>query len=470
MVTLTSKQTQALDILENMNNGIDEIVYGGSAGSAKTFIGCYWLLKNALKYPGSRGLLAREEYKTLKQTSLVTFFEVCKLQGLQSDIHYRYREQAGEIHFYNGTIIILKGLPYLPSDPNYDYLGSFEVTYAFIDEIAQIRKKAWDITKTRIRFKLNEYTPCGKLTKDLEVVGRDENGEPEKWRLPNGDFSEGLKPKLFGSLNPSQNYVYTYFYKPWSKGTLEPFRAFIRALPTDNKYLPKPYLNSLNNLPKPERDRLYLGLWESRTDTELVREDAQAELPNNIWVRKPNQHKYIICDVARLGSDKAVIGYWEGLELVEYYEYGKSRLTELKTVVDTLRMKHKVATGNILVDEDGIGGGLVDFLRCKGFLNNGAPLNKENYQNLKTQCYYYLAQHINELKILIEKGVLTEEQWECLNKEIEQIKVEPTDDNKLRIISKEQVKSNIGHSPDMTDMLAMRMWFEINKATGIYHL
>ena len=51
---LTKKQTQALDILENQSNGVTEVIYGGSAGSGKSIVGTYWVLKSALKYEGTR--------------------------------------------------------------------------------------------------------------------------------------------------------------------------------------------------------------------------------------------------------------------------------------------------------------------------------------------------------------------------------------------------------------------------------
>lgn len=469
MIKLTPKQTLCIDLLEDHENGINEIIYGGSAGSAKTFIGCYWILKSVMRYAGSRGALSRYELKALKKTTLLTFFEVCKIQGLKEGLHYTYKEQAGEIHFFNGSVVFLMQTPHLPSDPDYDYLGSVELTFVFMDEIAQIRKKAWDVMRTRIRYGLNKWAGNGELTENLEVTKRNERGEPIQWRQSDGKISNGVAPKILGSLNPSKNWVYTYFYKPYKAGTMPDDKFFIRALPTDNPFLDKKYLDLMSKLPKPERDRLYLGLWETEEDTQLVSRDKAEQIFSNDWVAGNYTHKYIIGDVARLGSDLAVIGYWEGLHLKELYTYDKSRMTELKTVIDTLRKKHKVMTKNILLDEDGVGGGLVDFVRCKGFVNNSTPLNNENYQNLKTQCYYYLADHINELKIYMDNNDISEEMKERLFEEIEQIRVAPTDDAKLRIINKDEIKSNIGRSPDLTDMFAMRMYYEIKTGnSGVY--
>lgn len=376
-------------------------------------------------------MIGRAELKSLKQTTLVTFFEVCKKQGLISGTHFIYKEQLSEIHLFNGSVILLKDLAYQPSDPNYDFLGSFEVCGIFCDEIAQIKKKAWDILKTRIRYKLDELK---------------------------------IQPKIFGSLNPSKNWVYTYFYKPWIEDKLnDTKKRFIRALPTDNPYLPQSYLDALNDLPKQERDRLYLGLWDADDDNQLISQDNINNLFDNTWVEKTNQY-FITGDIARLGSDLAVIGLWNGLVLEKVITYEKSKFDLLDSTIRELKNKYQVSNSNIILDEDGIGGFLVDSLNCKGFVNNSTPLNKENYTNLKTQCYYKLAQVINNKEMYVEKDVLNSILKEKLIEELEQIKTEPTEDNKLKIISKSTIKSNIGRSPDISDMLMMRMYYVIYNA------
>ena len=109
------------------------------------------------------------------------FFEVAKILGLSADKDYNYNAQSGEIDFDNGAKVILKDLFLYPSDPNFDSLGSLEITGAFIDDCNQIVYKAWQIVTSRCRFKLNEF---------------------------------GIIPKVLGSCNPSKNWTYQNFYKP----------------------------------------------------------------------------------------------------------------------------------------------------------------------------------------------------------------------------------------------------------------
>ena len=69
---LSIKQTQALDFLEDKNTR--EVIYGGGAGGGKSYLGCYWILKNCYKYPGTRWLIGRSKGKTLKETTLKSLF------------------------------------------------------------------------------------------------------------------------------------------------------------------------------------------------------------------------------------------------------------------------------------------------------------------------------------------------------------------------------------------------------------
>ena len=177
--------------------------------------------------------------------------------------------------------------------------------------------------------------------------------------------------------------------------------------------------------------------------------------------------KYISCDIARFGSDKTVIMYWQGLHLKNIRTLLKSAINDVVEEIKTIQQDNQVPLRNIIIDEDGVGGGAKDYLRCQGFVNNSKPLKGENYQNLKTQCYYKLADLINKGQVGIScndiniKNEITEE--------LEQVRTKDADkDNKLQIISKDTVKAIIGRSPDYADALAMRMYYEIDSNYGRY--
>ena len=344
-MVLSIKQTQVLDILED--NQTKEIIFGGAAGGAKSFVGCYWLLKMCLKYPGTRWLMGRKKLKTLKETTFNSFLQVAKMQGVKIGIHFTVNHQSNTITFQNGSEILMKDLMYYPSDPNFDELGSLEITGAFIDEVNQCVELAWQIVKSRIRYKLDEYN---------------------------------LVPKMLGTCNPSKNWVYKNFYKPSKLNELDKDKTFIQALVTDNPFISKHYIENLQSLPKANKERLLYGNWEVDDDENaLISYDNILNLFSNTHVTNEKAQKYITCDVARMGSDKAVIMVWRGLEVIDMLTYDLSKITELQSTIVALKNKYGVPNSNIVADEDGVGGGLVDNLRIKGFINNSKAENGENY-------------------------------------------------------------------------------------------
>jgi hypothetical protein len=59
----------------------------------------------------------------------------------------------------------------------------------------------------------------------------------------------------------------------------------------------------------------------------------------------------------------------------------------------------------------------------------------------------------------------TPDEQETIVEELEQIKGRDVEkDGKLKIVDKEEIKRNIGRSPDYADCLSMKMFFEIQPA------
>jgi hypothetical protein len=147
----------------------------------------------------------------------------------------------------------------------------------------------------------------------------------------------------------------------------------------------------------------------------------------------------------------------------------KSAINDVVEQIKQIQQQEQVKLSNIIVDEDGVGGGVKDYLRCRGFVNNSRPIKKENYQNLKTQCYYKLASMINTAQIGISMNDVNIKQ--TMIEELEQIRSKDQDkDNKLQIIPKETVKAILGRSPDYADAMAMRMYYEIDTSYGRYYI
>src|SRR5690348_2576917 len=75
------KQEQALNQLTD--NVHTEILFGGSAGGSKSWTGCTWLAFSAMIYPDTKWYIGREELKRLRESTLITFFKVCKTYGIE---------------------------------------------------------------------------------------------------------------------------------------------------------------------------------------------------------------------------------------------------------------------------------------------------------------------------------------------------------------------------------------------------
>tara|TARA_R100000742_G_C4277208_1_gene98888 strand:- start:1282 stop:2592 length:1311 start_codon:yes stop_codon:yes gene_type:complete len=426
----TSTQAEAIEYL--FDKTTTEVLFGGAAGGGKSWVGCSWLILMSLKYPKTRYLMGRSKLDSLKKTTLNTFLEVCEAWGLKANKHYNFNGGSNIIKFYNKSEIMLKDLFLYPSDRNFDNLGSLEITGAFIDEANQITEKAKNIVASRMRYKLDDY---------------------------------GLIPKMLMTCNPAKNWVYTQYYRPSKEGKQKPYRKFIQSLVDDNEFISKYYKTQLETLDELSKQRLLFGNWEyDASKDNLIEYDAII----NMFTQKGIEgQKYISCDVARFGADKTVIMYWEGLHIKKIRTLLKSAVNDVVDEVRQLQQTNGVPLRNIIIDEDGVGGGAKDFLRCQGFTNNARPLKKENYQNLKTQCYYKLAELINKAQIGISCPDINVKN--NIIEECEQVRMKDADkDNKLQIVPKETIKDIIGRSPDYSDALAMRMYYEIDGNFGKY--
>lgn len=69
-----------------------------------------------------------------------------------------------------------------------------------------------------------------------------------------------------------------------------------------------------------------------------------------------------------------------------------------------------------------------------------------------------LADYVNKNKISIEPSYFREDLIQELDVVVDTTTL---DDKKKTIISKEEIKEKIGRSPDYSDALMMRMWFEL---------
>ncbi len=433
----TQKQHLVYEALRNKL--IDSVFFGGGAGGAKSWLLCESRLINALQFPGYRSFIGRKELKRLMQSTYITWNKVCAWHKIPAGT-WKLNGQYNYIEFTNGSRIDLLDVDYMPSDPLYERFGSLEYTDGALEEAGEIHYLAYDVLKTRIGRHMNQ------------------------------EFD--IKATMLITGNPKKNWTHTTFYKPFKAGKLPENLCFVQSLYLDNPYTADEYGKQLSQITdRATKERLMFGNWDYDDDpTVLMAYDAITDLFTNTVDQSTD--KYLICDVARQGGDKITISYWEGMLAKELWEFQYQGLDITEQKLRTIASEKQIPFSHICVDEDGMGGGLVDNMKgIRGFVNNSAPIEHEtsidskikvrpNYKNLKSQCGFMLADEVNNHRIAIH--CQNEDIKERMCEELSVIKQKDADkEGKLQINAKEDVKELLGRSPDWSDNLLMRMIFKL---------
>jgi len=447
------KQYQALQKLWDKVTRF--ILYGGAAGGGKTWLGCEWLLLNCYRYPGSKWFLGRNELTRLMGSVFQTFRKACKYHDIPPE-DWRFNGQYHYIEFRNpdtnefdgsGSRIDFLDLKYLPRDPFFERFGSLEYTGGWIEEAGEVHFLAFDVLKSRIGRWMNE----------------------EFGLIP---------PKMLLTCNPTQNWLYRIFYKPYKQKMLPPDYAFIRALYTDNPVTAEIYGQQLATITDPIlRARLKNGDWEYGDDTVLMKYDYILDLFTNSI--EPEDRKFFSGDIAQYGSDKIVYGSWLDFDLYSIQWKQKQGLDVTTTDIRTLLSHEQIPYSHTILDNDGIGRGVVDNLHgVKGFVGNSPAMKrkdqkdnpKENYANLRSQAAYMLAEKVNNHQMAISAEI-DEATKEMIIEELQALKrkIMPRE-APLALIDKDDIKEALGRSPDFADMIMMRLYFDLEAPAGQFHM
>ncbi|MEX0596919.1 MAG: terminase family protein, partial [Candidatus Paceibacterota bacterium] len=263
--------------------------------------------------------------------------------------------------------------------------------------------------------------------------------------------------------------------------------TFIKGSIDDNQILMQNDPGYLANLMAQDEEtklRLLDGNWKfSNDDKQLMDIIKIRDIKSNIFDISFRDKRYITIDHARSGKDLCVIITWHGWRALRIDCLTTSDTNQIIDIVTNRRKEYPIIpVSNIMVDQDGIG--VKDSLGCKLFVGSSKPFKiaraAPKYENKKTQCYFYLAERVNESEIHIDydniwiDGVKKKTyKWKGETKTIEQLieddlrtvkKIKTDDEFKIRIISKEEQKIALnGRSPDFGDTLMIRSAFDLGK-------
>lgn len=244
------------------------------------------------------------------------------------------------------------------------------------------------------------------------------------------------------------------------------------------------YLANLQAQDEQERIRLLEGNWNATLDGSMMvgPKEVMAMFTN------PSRSEgdwYITVDVARFGQDFTVIAVWRGWDIVKLLILTKSKTTVTTATIEEQRHLFGIPAHHIIVDQDGVGGGVVDQGGYIPFSSNAQALEditidqKENYQNQKTQLYYRfcelrVAKNIVSIDLgntWVDNRKTKEVTWKGGTHKVKDLirgdfktakKRDMDHEGKKRMILKEEQKVILNsRSPDFADCFVMREYFEL---------
>jgi predicted phage terminase large subunit-like protein len=219
------------------------LVYGGSR-SGKTFFICYAIITRAIKAPGSRHAIFRNDGVDAKQSignETIPAVVAMAYPGLTM----KWNDQDGYFELPNGAQIWLCGLK---DKHRLDKVLGKEYVTIYLNEASQITLEAFELVKSR-----------------LAQVVKQENGVV-------------LAQKMYVDLNPTTSAHWTYQIfvlgkDPSDKRPIpdhEQDYRYITVNPADNiDNLSPEYLRSLSNMPERMKRRFYDGTFNADDDNAL---------------------------------------------------------------------------------------------------------------------------------------------------------------------------------------------------------
>ena len=241
---------------------------------------------------------------------------------------------------------------------------------------------------------------------------------------------------------------------------------------------------------------------EKEMDKDTYRQEIMAEYVDNAGslfkytalvdmfsntITKSNE-KYLIVDIADDGSDKTVFSFWQGLELYRLEQFERLNTEGIIAQIREYAASERIPFSQIAVDAIGVGAGVASSSLLDGIVGyksshqafktdqdpvklpnvhylKDAPLITE-YKNLRSQCIFTLAQHINDHKVAVRADDVRVK--EHIIEELALYQDASQGDGKRMATQKDDIKALLGRSPDLSDTLIMRMFFVVREKLAPY--
>lgn len=425
------RQTQALDVLAL---DVPELclLYGGAKGGGKSVLGCRWMLTEALKLIDDFGLLPSNEPLAIGfiGRNRATDFEKTTLETWKREIPsalYRINERKHEIviaetvkYFYGG----------FDNREDIEKFNSAEYCRNFVDQAEECDPEPMGFLRATLRLKINGQIPVYRMLL---------------------------------TANPAQCWLKQEYVKcpPGQNGNY-----FIPALPSDNPYLPPTYMTTLRNsfTHRPEMLAAYIeGSWDAITGTDVIILDRWVEASHSQRFIGKILHKFIAADIARFGDDRTVIQYMEETDIIEKEIYGQRDASWTAGKLAEMARRHLLEDGStptIVIDADGLGGPIADFLKHWGFEtyeihSAAAAADPKRFYNRRAEMWWTAGESFANGEIMLTRR----EGDSTLYRELSVPRYDFRD-GRILVESKEEIKKSAryGQSTDEADAYIYGLW------------
>jgi hypothetical protein len=176
----------------------------------------------------------------------------------------------------------------------------------------------------------------------------------------------------------------------------------------------------------------------------------------------------LVMDVARFGGDETVLGVFRGRHCLEIRAWPKTSTTQCVDILTEFCKTSKIPVAQIIIDEPGIGGGVVDFARRANLnvtaYNGGASLraaaNSQEigdpeddvrmFANRRSRDWWNVrrAMEINSVKIPVDETTVNQ---------LASVKFVYNGREKIQVETKQDMRDRLGDdaSPDRADVIVM---------------
>lgn len=412
-INLSAKQGEALKCPAKF------LLYGGAKGGGKSWFLCIWMFLMAVKNPGNKLFFCRRRSVDFTNTTLETWKKSIPAG------YYRINEQKKKIYLNRvGSVIDYGGL----DDPLLiQSLNSAEYGHIGIDQAEEIEQDSFSMLRGTMRH-----------------------------RLANGQFPD-FKVRL--TANPAQCWLKDFFIS-----NPEPETAYIPALPTDNPNLPQDYVENLRQAFKnrPHLLEAYLhGSWDDLSGNDTCIRGSWIELAKK---KKPSGtaiKRVVVNDPAITGdenvcflmekagniyyrADELVIEHRRPLETAAFLSAYRKRMNAQLIALDTIGIGQGVLDGLLQLEEP--------VLAINSCTKPTSQHNQIKYANLRAQMWWEAAD-----KFANDQVCLPSDDFE-LARQLGIVKFDPTNNGKILVQDKLEIKKSLGRSPDRADAFVMGLY------------